>query len=74
VASGHAGVVPLLTGNKSRLGRGVSEGVYGEWISQAPEISGYDGRHLMPRGGIDGGTVSGMVRTVIGFRRPSRDG
>jgi hypothetical protein len=46
----------------------------GNGYDRAPEILGYDGRRLVPRGGIEGGTVSGMVHTVTGFRHPSRDG
>jgi hypothetical protein len=74
----HVGLSSLLTGGRSRLGRGrVEDGsrwIDGEQIRPSPQDHGVWSLSYSPSRVISGEIVHGMIRTVIGFHLPSWDG
>jgi hypothetical protein len=67
----HVGLSSLLTSGGSRLGQGqVEDG----WIRLSPRDRGVWSLSYPPSRVISGEIVHGMVRIVIGFHLPSRDG
>jgi hypothetical protein len=74
----HIGLSFLLTGGRSRLGRGrVEDGsrwIDGERIRLSPRDRGVWSLSYSPSRVISGEIVHGMVRTVTCFHLLSRDG
>jgi hypothetical protein len=68
------GVVLFVDWRRSRPGQDVAEGVDEEWIIPSPRNPEHDGCRIVPRGGIEGGTVPDVGCIVAGFYRSSRDG